>query len=164
MAKPKQGSQYTDEDRYKVCLLMAIKGNATRVSEEVGIPARTISDWTHTEWWVDMSARVREQKDKELDSRWSEIIELATSKVTERLKKGDYAKHDRDGTVLFKPVSAKDAQMVAAIGYDKRALQRGDPTSRTEKVSVEKRLDSLTERFTKVSEKAQTNDTIPVTH
>jgi len=160
MTREKQGSKYTDEDRRYACLIMAIKGNVLAVSRETKIPETTLRDWIKTDWWVDMCAEVREQKQQELDSKWTEIIELATSKVTERLKNGDYAKHDNTGKVLYKPVSAKDAQMVAAIGYDKRALQRGDPTSRTEKVSVEKRLDNLTERFTQVSEQARK----PLTH
>lgn len=153
-----EGSIYTDEDRSKAVYLYCMWGNAVKVAEELNIPRRTVSDWVNREWFIKELATIRHEKNQELDAMFTKVIELAEKKALERLTDGDYAKHDSDGTMLYKPVSAKDAQMIAAIGYDKRALQRGDPTSRTEKVSTTKILDTLTDRFVQVSDMAKNKD------
>jgi len=159
-----QGSKYSDEIKDQAVIEYCITGNVEKVCKSIGVPKRTVYEWITKQWFIDKLANLRTEKDQELDALYTETIQLAKEKALERLRDGDYAKHDADGNVLYKPVSAKDCTMVAAIDWDKRTLQRGGVTSRTEKVSTDKMLDGLTERFTQVSNLAKSQDDEQVKH
>jgi len=128
--------------------------NAEKASKMCGVPARTIREWTEADWWADVMAKAKLEKQSELDAAMTEIIHKGTSGVLERLEKGDpfVAK---DGTVQFKPMTGKDQTMVVAIMSDKRALIRGEPTRRTENISEKDRLKALRESLSNPQKAAE---------
>ena len=54
---------------------------------------------------------------------------------------------DKNGDVVRRQMSGKDKAWVMGITFDKRALLRGDPTSRTEKVDQKALISELKEDF-----------------
>lgn len=122
-----QGSKYTDEDRRYVMATYLVVGNINKVSDQTGIPARTIHDWMKTEWWDGMITQARAEKDEELDANLTEIIHLASEQIKERIQYGDYTVGNGKEW-MRKPMSGKDLALVQAIEYDKRALIRHAPT------------------------------------
>lgn len=123
----KMGSQYSDEQKRQTLGAFVILGNVQKVAAHVGIPARTIYDWTHSEWWSKEIATIREERSGELDAQLSNSIEKARESVDSRLDIGD-AYINKDGEVGYKPVSCRDSATVLGILYDKRALMRNMPT------------------------------------
>ncbi len=157
-ALPRQGTHdYTPEERYHAALAWTITGTATGASEVTGIPARTIQDWTNAEWWTLLVADARAAKQAELDARLTMIIDKAASRTIERLEHGN-AHVLKTGELVYVPVPAQQAATTLAIAYDKRALMRGDPTSRTERVSTEDRLARLQTTFRQVGRDPVTID------
>ena len=90
-----------------------------------------------------------------LDVEKDQIIEIAAvrftfSEILDRLENGDIKPmKGKDGIqYVSHPVTARDAAQVASLMADKRALMRGDPTSRVEKTSTD-RLVELAKEFEK---------------
>jgi len=57
-------SKYSDEDRRRVVIEYHIHGTQTKVAKITGIPRRTISDWTQTEWFVEQSQAMEAQAEQ----------------------------------------------------------------------------------------------------
>ena len=140
---PTQGTHgYTPDQRMQAALAWVVSGTGAEASRICNIPATTISDWTHQPWWESLVVEARRLKDVELDRKLSGVIDKCMQRLAERL--------DKDESIN----NIKDLAVVAAVAYDKRALMRGDPTSRVEKVSTEQRLNRLTEKFRAVAAEA----------
>ena len=126
------------------------------------VASRTIREWTETDWWPDMIAKAKIEKQAELDASMTHVIHKAMDQVNERLDKGDpfirktpkLKKDENGGTysideIGFKPIGGKDATMIVAILSDKRALIRGEPTRRTEMIKEKDRLKDVLEDMKK---------------
>ena len=135
---PRAGTHgHTPEQRLQAALAWCITGTGEGASRECGINVRTINDWTKQEWWDPLVQEARQLKQSELDASLTNIIDKCAKRLTERL--------DSD-----EGISKAGIQQIAttlAIAMDKRSLMRGDPTSRTERVSSQERLDKLKGEF-----------------
>lgn len=141
---PTQGTHgYTPDQRMQAALAWVVSGTAAEASRICNIPATTISDWTHQPWWDGLVGEARRLKDVELDRKLSGVIDKAMQRLAERLDQNESINN------------IKDLAVVAAVAYDKRALMRGDPTSRVEKVSAEQRLERLTQKFREVARQTE---------
>lgn len=82
--------------------------------------------------------------------------------MLDRLENGDFYV-DKDGRVMRKPVSVRDAAIVGAIGIDKRNILRSNQTTGESKVGMQERLKNLEVQFTKlVDREIRTIDITPV--
>lgn len=146
-----QGSSYSDEDRARAVMVYAITGNARAVERQINIPNETVCYWTKQGWWQDMITQAYAEKSKEIDAMWTGILHRTSEEVLDRVENGDSVQYgiDEEGKPLFvrKPMSGKDLCVTMGIVYDKRALQRGDPTSRTERVGTDELLDKLAKKM-----------------
>lgn len=145
-------SCYSPELRARAVFLTTLLGNAYRASKELNVPYRTVHDWTKTDWWAELEARLRNQAAKSLEAKFTNIIRRSLEAIEERLIRGDVKL--KGDEVVYQPVSAKDAAVVLGVIYDKRALLKGDPTSRSEKTStVRDRLKGLASDMEKAAGK-----------
>lgn len=141
---PRQGTHgHTPEDRLKAALAWVITGTGEGASRECGIPSRTIQDWTVQEWWEPLVAEARALKQSELDASLTTIIHKCAQRLTERL----------DSEEGISKAGIQQIATTLAISMDKRALMRGDPTSRTERVSSEDRINKLRDEFAGMMQK-----------
>ena len=145
LAKSTRGSQYTDVDRRNAVTQYVLLGNMERVSENLGIPGETLSHWKcNTEWWVDLVAKIRDEKQDEIDATFSDIIQSAASNIVERINNGD-EQVTKDGDIVRKAMSGRDLATVMGITFDKRQVVRMLPTSiRAE--STDSRLNALADK------------------
>lgn len=144
-----KNSWYPPEKRIEVAtLVVAGVTNATHIEEITKIPAATVRDWKRQEWWGDLIDRIRYEKDEELDPKFTKIIEKTLDRITESLEEGD--DHiTKDGDVIKKKVSGKDAAQIMKLTVHERQLLRGKPTSRVEQLSKKDTLKELAEEFRK---------------
>ncbi len=137
---PRQGTHgYTPEQRMQVALTWVISGTAAEASRITGVPQMTISDWRKEEWWEQAVVHARSVKQEELDAKLSGIIDKSLKRLTDML----------DGD---QPIPLNQVAICMAIAYDKRALMRGDPTSRSERVDPTARLAVLKAEFSKIKD------------
>ena len=74
----------SEEEKNQALALYVVIGNATKVSEQLQIPATTLRDWTRTDWWIEKLEKLRSEKDNELDIQLSRNIELAGEQIRDR--------------------------------------------------------------------------------
>jgi transposase-like protein len=142
---------YPEKKKVEAVTLYCATGNFKLTAELSGVTEHTLREWRKKDWFQALLREIREENNEKIDAKFSELVEGALEQLQDRIKNGDYTVL-RDGTIMRKPVSAKDLSIVAAINIDKRQLLRGLPTSRTENVGqIEDktvgRLEKLAETF-----------------
>ena len=101
------GSGYSDSQRREACLLYSIEGVMTRVSRALNIPQQTLSEWkNHSDWWPELTAEVRSEKEDHIAAQLTKIVELASAETIDRLENGDVYVHQ--GEITRAPIKAKD--------------------------------------------------------
>jgi hypothetical protein len=123
---PSAGSRYSDEDRRRAVAYFVVLGDCEKVSQAVGIPARTLRDWKNSQWFSELVAEVRREKDAELDAQFNGAIHAAAEQLFDRINNGDFA--IVGGKLHRKPMAGRDLAVTAAILFDKRQLLRNQPT------------------------------------
>lgn len=119
-----------------------------------GVGQKMLQAWKKEQWWKDGLEEIRNENDHQFDAAFTGILEKVINAINDRLITGDEIVF-KDGTRAMKQVSLRD--LVGALAYtmDKRQVIRGRPTSRTETVSVDNRLDKLVTHFTSLSKKGK---------
>lgn len=148
-------SKYTPQQKLHVVSVYMLTGNLKKAADNAGINYEVVKDWkTRSSWWEDALAAVRKNKQDELDAHITDILDCCVSEITDRLVNGDEV-ITKIGTRERKQISARDAAWIAGVLFDKRALIRGDPTSRSERSSKEDDLNQLLKKFEDLSKKMQ---------
>lgn len=119
---------YSDEKKLAAVQLYVVLGSMAEVSRQTGIHASSLSDWKQQEWWDRSLSEARRDHERDLDGRFTAIIDKAASEVMDRLEHGD-EKTTSKGVRYRQKVSAKEASVVASIFFDKRQISRSLPTS-----------------------------------
>lgn len=146
--------KYTPEQIIQGCAYYVVLGNVNRAARFVGIPAQTIYDWTKKEWFKQLTKQVRDLKQDELDSKLTEIIMKGSELILDRIEHGDVKVVNGEERRIG--MGADILARVIGIAYDKRALSRGDPTSRTDsKGSQQEILKALEDKFAQMVENSQ---------
>lgn len=148
-----RSSPYSQEQIAQAALAYVIEGRCTKVEELTGIPERTVNLWTHQEWWPALIDQARMAKQDEVDAGLQRMQDKAISASIERLENGDWIM-GKDGQLIRKPVSAKDAAVVAAVAFDKQRIIRNLPTSITAS-GGDSRLNAMAERLKEIERKQE---------
>lgn len=153
--------KYTPEQKVQAVMAYMVTGTSRKASKICDIPEATIRWWkASSSWWQDVMSECRRKKQDELDAAFTNIIELGTEGVEDRLKNGNTV-IDKHGDIHQIPMSGKDIAWILGVIFDKRQLLRGDPTSRVERITEQDRLDKLQRQFedmyNKVNAKEITN-------
>lgn len=154
-------SKPIDQDtRMQAAIAYLITGSSEEAGKMCNVTGRTIRYWMQEPWWEALLDEAKGVKQKELDALWTGLIHKATDKLRERISDGDPVV-TRTGEIRYVPVKAKDLAVVTAIAVDKRAILRGQVTSRREVVSVDEKLQKIADKYEKLnsSNKAEELDT-----
>lgn len=153
---------WSAKDKVRAVAAFLVAGNMARVCEQTGIPLGTLNFWKTQPWWFEQIEKIRQGEDQEIDDTFTRIVKKTQEIMFDRLENGDFFV-DKDGSVLRKPVSMRDAAIVGAIGIDKRAILRQVPQSEQNKVGMQERLKNLETEFTKlVKREKNTIDITPI--
>lgn len=148
------GRNYTAEEKIEVCQYW-MSGLASRAIEPyVNIPAATIRYWMQQPWWKELLKELRKAKNEELDNKLSRIIDKSADALIDRIENGNFKVNPRTGDLERIPLTSSELSKDGlGIPFDKRALTRGDATSRVvkEEASPEKLLEQLAEQFVRIT-------------
>jgi len=126
-------SPYSPEQKIAAAQAYLITGTSVQAQKYCGVKADIIRDWkSKSNWWHTLFETVKKQKNDELEASFTRIMDSSLLQLSDRLDDGDY-KVQKDGSILRVPMGGKEIAVILAIMYDKRALLRGDVTSRVEK-------------------------------
>src|SRR3990170_2331875 len=141
--------EYDIETRIQAAIAWLITGDTETAGELCGITGRTIRYWQTQPWWEDVLKEAQGIKQKELDALWTGLIHKSAKELRDRLDNGDPTVVK--GEIKRVPVKAKDLAFIAQTIADKRAILRGQATQRIEKVSIDQKLDKITDRLKEVT-------------
>lgn len=145
-------ANYTVEQKLAAVTAYVMTGSCTETAKLCGFKQlQTVSEWKlKATWWPDAYMAVKKDKNEEMDSTMTSIIHTAANEILDRLKNGDEVL-DKDGNLRRKKMGGKEVATVMGITFDKRALLRGDPTSRTEKIDTTKVLGNIREQLAEIA-------------
>ena len=142
-----------------VCYM--ITGTVNGVERMTGISHQTVAAWKNkSQWWPLVLAKVKKDKQDELDAEITSLIHKSTFALQDRLEHGDEVLlkegSGKDGRIerFNRKLSGKDIASIINTLYDKRAMLRGDPTSISAKVTSTDVLEDLKATFTKIADSA----------
>lgn len=126
-------SPYSPEQKIAAAQAYLITGTSVKAQKYCGVKADIIRTWKNkSNWWAEVFQTVKKQKNDELEATFTQIMDKGLHAVADRIENGD-TKVQKDGSTIKVPMGGKELAIVVSIMYDKRALLRGDVTSRVEK-------------------------------
>jgi hypothetical protein len=146
-------SNYSAYERMDAVAAYAATGKPKEVVKLTGIPYQTIIAWkNNAPWWKKALRELRKQEDDVLDARLTRMMSKSLDEMEDRLLNGDEI-ITKDGDALRRKVSFRDLSVAGvAVSFDKRALTRGEPTARIEKVGDEEMLKKLQSQFKQIAQ------------
>lgn len=156
---------YTDKQKLDAVTTFLMTGNASLTAATLGISERTIFLWKKTEWWNELVNEVKKSDRLVISAKLRKVLDKSWHLVEDRLENGDWFFNQKTGELQRKPVSLRDASVVAfqaATLHDK--LDRQDHfVVATEQ--IEDKLTKLAQAFTDLAngKKLKTEEIIDVT-
>lgn len=141
---------------YYMILGSYVKTAKYMAASEVPVPSSTIAAWRNkSTWWKPLTNQIRKAKQEELDAKLTHLIHSGVDQLQDRVESGEYvlSGEDEEGNPKLHrvPMKSRDLSIVTGTMHDKRALGRGDPTSRTERVSPQELLKDLAKECEKIA-------------
>ncbi len=156
-------ARYSAEQKLQAVTAYVMTGTVRGATHLTGLKHQLISDWkNNSTWWPEAYAQTKKMKQEEADGVMTSIIHLAANETLDRILHGDEIV-TKDGDVVRRKMGGKELATTMAITFDKRALIRGEPTSRSEKVDTASTMEHLKEEFAKMAKDALTSTVIDVT-
>jgi transposase-like protein len=145
LAKHKPKTYWSDKDKDRAVAVYKATGAPLKTAEITGIPYRTLWEWMKQEWWSEKMLSLKAEDSAVLEDASTTLAKKAQEIVAERLENGDFVV-GKDGNLMRKPVSARDAVVIAAINIDKRRQFQEEPV-REQQLGTTERLLKLVEQF-----------------
>lgn len=140
-------AKYTADEKLAAVLAYVMTGSVKGVVRLTGLKQQIVSDWkNNSSWWPDCYQSIKREKQEEVDGTLTTIIHAANGEMLDRIINGDEI-IDKNGDAVRRKMTGKELAWVMGISFDKRALLRGDPTSRTEKVDTRQQMEDLRKEF-----------------
>lgn len=147
--KRRAGYHYSQEQKNACLALYCSEMTMVQISEQTGVPYRTIRQWKTEAWWNETLNEIRSDNEEIFRFRAHQIIDKATKVLLDRLDNGDEVIL-RDGASVRRQISGKDAAVIAAVIFDKMRISMNMPTAIHRHVD-ETNLKELAENFRKVA-------------
>ena len=147
------GRNYSAEEKIRTAALWLMGHSSYELEPILQIPAETIRTWMVSSWWKDLLKELRRAKNDELDIMLTRVMHKTAKQLEDRVENGNYKFNPKTGEQERVPLSSSElAKDGLGIPFDKRALTRGDATSRRENVEVnqEAMLEQLANQFAKI--------------
>ena len=110
-----------------------------------------------------MVATYREEKALVVDSKMASIVDKALEKVDDRLENGDIVLNNKTGELIRKPVSMKDAALVARdLLVRQEAIRKSTDEAVEHKETVKETLSLLAKEFAKWAKKEPVSEVVDV--
>lgn len=142
-----KGSKYPPEQKLFVVTAWVMTGSLKEAARLTGTHLDVVQTWKKRAlWWDDAVIEVKRRKQEELDGALSELVHGSVAMLRERIETGNpYLR--ANGEIHWVPLTTRDILFMLTQTFEKRALIRGDPTSRTERTSSDARLEKLQKKM-----------------
>lgn len=145
--KGKVNKPYTDHQKVLALHAYALSGSWIVAAKESGINYASLRNMGQLQWFKDSVAEIRREEDDILDGDMSEIIKEGVNQLKDRVKNGDWMWNSKENKFIRKTLNAGTLHKITTGFMDQRNVARGKPTSISQSVSVNDRLQKLATEF-----------------
>lgn len=140
-------SPYSPDQKLEVVMTFAVTGSMAEAARRTGVPVGTIRQWKNrpAPWWDECLTYCRNVLRDKADGRLTGLMHALADELEDRIRNGDEVVVQ--GQVFRRKMSGKDCATTFGILHDKRALMRGDATSRSERKDTTGELNKLQREF-----------------
>lgn len=129
-----------------------LTGTVKGTARLTGLDHRLISEWKNKAlWWPEVLGKIKQEKQDELDSKFTHLIHTVAEGIEDRLTNGEEV-ITKDG-IVKKKLGGRDLTTMLNILYDKRSMMRGDPTSISRRESADDVMQGLRGEFKDIAKK-----------
>jgi len=153
-----EGGRWSWDTKQEVVQKMLVLGNTQLVSALTGVDASTITTWKKQDWYKELMASYRGDKALAVDAKMQAIVDKSLDIVADRLEHGDKVLNNKTGKIVSKPVSMKDAALVARdLMVRQQAIRKDENEDTVHKETTQDVLKSLAKEFAKWAKKDNSN-------
>lgn len=143
---------YSPEKKIQALSAWMITGTASEAARMTGISVGTICSWKNkSTWWPALMAEMNKDYNAELDVLYTNVLMKSAKKLITVIDNGEDIYNARMDKMVKRQLSGVSLAKINSHVFASRALMRGDPTQRIEKVSSKERLSMLSQEFEKFS-------------
>ena len=142
----KRKRSYTKAEKEQACIEYNVVGSYEQVSKALGVPKTTLHTWSKSEWWQDLSERVRTEKDSQHVALYDNLTRSALSKAQAGI--------DQLGDTL----SANDIKALVVTGAtatDKSRIIRNQAVNISGSTGSVEAINNLAKQFRELSRSYQ---------
>ena len=141
---------WSDSQRIELVTTWLATGNLALSAATLQIPEVTARRWKALPWWKQMVEDIRASENLQLDSKLAKVVHKSVDALLDRVENGDFQYDQREGRMIRKPISARDASTVTRDMIDRRELLQGKKEeAKNDTRKMEDRLLKLAEEFGK---------------
>lgn len=145
---PGSAAHWSDNQRIQLVTTWLATGNLALAASTLQIPEVTARRWKAQSWFKQMVEDIRSEENIQLDSKLAKVVDKSVEALLDRVENGDFQFDQREGRMIRKPISARDASTVTRDMIDRRELLQGKKQVEKDNTrKVEDRLLKLAEEF-----------------
>jgi transposase-like protein len=138
---------YTDKEKIEAAKLYLTCGNLTHTAVALGMSLNTLKKWKSSDWWSDLIQDFKSEDTIVLSNKLKKIVEKSLLVTMDRLEHGDFQYDQKEGKLVRKPVSMREANKVTKDLLDV-SIKLDKPDAKTlDNQTVVDRLEALGAAF-----------------
>lgn len=130
--KPGVPGWYSPAQKLEVVKLYLATGNLALTAATLQVPEATARQWKAQPWFKQAIDEYRSAESLELDAKLKKVVDKSTDALLDRIEHGDYQYDQKTGTLVRKPISARDASKVTTDMLDRRDILQGKKPAQEE--------------------------------
>jgi hypothetical protein len=145
---PGTTAHWSDNQRIEAVTTWLATGNLVLTGATLSIPEVTLRKWKSQPWWNQMVIDIRSEDNLQLDGKLSKVVNKSVEALLDRVQHGDFQFDQREGKLVRKPISARDASAITSDMIDRRELLQGKKVEQKDNSrKMDERLLKLAEEF-----------------
>lgn len=141
-------AHWSDKQKIEACTTYFILGgNLSLTAQKLKIPHETLRTWKKTDWWKELEDDIRKEERLTLSTKLRNLMDASLSLVEDRLNHGDWIYDQKNGELLRKPVSMKDAGKLAMDAANLRTKMDIQENHTVAAEHIEDKLNKLAKAF-----------------
>lgn len=143
---------------------LALGGNLSLTASVTDISRDTLKTWKASNWWKNLVEEIKQCEKLELSAKTKKILNASMDVLADRVQNGDFIYDQKQGKLIRKPLSAKDAHTISVDLMDRAQIL--DKETQEEPEHKDKdlaRLEALADKFAKIANKIDIKPVVNVT-
>lgn len=141
--------EYSPEDHWIAASAILTAPSEAAAARMAGIPVHTLRYWIKQDWFQEILGKIRQEHERVYLATAHAIVMKGMKRAVDALEHGEVV-IDKNGNERMKPVTAKDAAVIASMWMNHKRVMENKPTS-ISATSNSKKLEDQKAMFEKMA-------------